>query len=68
MKKKALGNSSLFISPIGLGCMGFSHAYGMATERAEAERTIQAAYDMGYTFFDTAECYTGAAASYFCEE
>ncbi len=48
--------------------MGFSHAYGMATERAEAERTIQAAYDMGYTFFDTAECYTGATASYFYGE
>jgi len=59
MKKKALGNSSLFISPIGLGCMGFSHAYGMATERSEAERMIKTAYDMGYTFFDTAECYTG---------
>lgn len=59
MKKKALGNSSLFISPIGLGCMGFSHAYGMATERCEAERMIKTAYDMGYTFFDTAECYTG---------
>ena len=59
MKKKALGNSSLFISPIGLGCMGFSHAYGMATERSEAERMIKTAYDMGYTFFDTDECYTG---------
>ena len=59
MQKKSLGNSRLSISPIGLGCMGFSHAYGMATERTEAEKTIKAAYDMGYTFFDTAECYTG---------
>lgn len=59
MQKKSLGNSRLSISPIGLGCMGFSHAYGMATERTEAERTIKAAYDTGYTFFDTAECYTG---------
>lgn len=39
--------------------MGFSHAYGVATERAEAVRTMREAFDMGYTMFDTAECYTG---------
>lgn len=39
--------------------MGFSHAYGAPTERFEAISAIRAAFDIGYTFFDTAECYIG---------
>lgn len=45
------------VSALGLGCMGFSHAYGAPTERTEAVRLIQQAADMGYSFFDTAEVY-----------
>lgn len=59
MKTRRLGNSNLEVSSVGLGCMGFSHAYGFATEKRQAEKTIFDAYDMGYSFFDTAECYTG---------
>ena len=48
----------LRVSAVGLGCMGFSHAYGAPTERKEAVRSIRAAYeDAGVTFFDTAEVY-----------
>lgn len=47
------------VNPVGLGCMGFSHAYGEPTEKAAAVEMIQKAYAMGYNFFDTAECYTG---------
>ena len=50
------------VTPVGLGCMGFSHAYGAPTERKEAVRMIHKAYEMGYDFFDTAECYTGVNA------
>lgn len=50
------------VSDVGLGCMGFSHAYGVAMEPSEAVRMIRRAYEMGYTFFDTAECYTGLYA------
>ena len=42
-----------------MGCMGFSHAYGAPTDRAEAIRVMEQAVEMGYTFFDTAESYTG---------
>ncbi|MBQ4396014.1 MAG: aldo/keto reductase [Clostridia bacterium] len=42
--------------------MGFSHAYGAPTEKSEAVTMIRKAYDMGYNFFDTAECYTGTNA------
>lgn len=45
------------MSAIGLGCMGFSHAYGKPTDNAEAARIIREAYEMGYTMFDTAEVY-----------
>jgi len=47
------------VSPIGMGCMGLSHASGAPTERKEAVKIIRQAFEMGYTFFDTAECYTG---------
>lgn len=50
------------MTPVGLGCMGFSHAYGAPTERKEAVLMIRKAYEMGYDFFDTAECYTGINA------
>lgn len=45
----------LTVSAIGLGCMGFSHAYGPPTEDGEAIQAIRTAFDMGYTMFDTAE-------------
>lgn len=56
MEKRILG-SSLEVSAVGLGCMGFSHAYGAPTEHREAMQMIRSAYDLGYTFFDTAEVY-----------
>lgn len=56
MENRILG-SSLKVSAVGLGCMGFSHAYGAPTEHREAMQMIRNAYDLGYTFFDTAEVY-----------
>ena len=60
MNTRTLG-AGLTVSAVGLGCMGFSHAYGAPTEWNEAARAIRAAYDMGYTLFDTAETYGTAA-------
>lgn len=59
MEKRRLGNSDLYVNPVGLGCMGFSHASGDPTEKDLAVRTLREAADMGYDFFDTAEAYTG---------
>ena len=56
MQTRTLG-TDLTVSAVGLGCMGFSHAYGAPTDEAEATRRIRRAYDLGYTFFDTAEVY-----------
>ncbi|SHO45243.1 aldo/keto reductase [Anaerocolumna xylanovorans] len=56
MEIRTLGNE-FKVSAVGLGCMGFSHAYGVPSKKDEAIRSIQAAYEMGYTLFDTAEVY-----------
>ncbi len=61
MQNRVLGKD-LEVSAVGLGCMGFTHAYGKALEESEAAKTVAEAAEMGYTFFDTAECYTGSRA------
>ncbi|WP_430615696.1 hypothetical protein IGJ42_002562 [Enterococcus sp. DIV1067f] len=48
---------SLAVSPIGMGCMGFSHGYGKVPEEKESIASIHKAYEFGCTFFDTAEAY-----------
>lgn len=62
MEKRQIGKTGIYVNAVGLGCMGFSHAYGMAEDKEIAVRTIRKAYDLGYDFFDTAECYTGENA------
>lgn len=57
MKKRILGNSGLEVSALGLGCMGLSYGYGPATDKQQAIDLIRSAYELGITFFDTAEVY-----------
>ncbi len=45
------------VSAIGMGCMGFSHGYGQGPSTAEALDLIRQAFDLGCTFYDTAEGY-----------
>ena len=59
MEKRRLGNSNLMVNPVGLGCMGFSHASGDPVPEADAVKALREAYELGYDFFDTAEAYTG---------
>src|ERR671917_157966 len=55
-EQRELGRSGLFVSAMGLGCMGMSEFYGQADE-AEAIATIHRALDLGVTFLDTADMY-----------
>jgi aryl-alcohol dehydrogenase-like predicted oxidoreductase len=57
MQKRKLGKSDLEVSALGFGCMGLSFGYGPATDRQQAISLIRKAYDLGVTFFDTAEAY-----------
>lgn len=61
MKYRVLGKD-LKVSAVSLGCMGMTHAYGAPSDEKEMAERIREAFDMGYTMFDTAECYTGVNA------
>ena len=45
------------LNPIGLGCMGLTHGYGVPPAPDEAARVLLAALDLGYDHLDTARLY-----------
>jgi len=57
MQKRKLGNSTLEVSALGLGCMSMSYGYGPPGDRQKMIEVIRAAVARGVTFFDTAEVY-----------
>lgn len=46
------------VSAIGLGCMGFTHAYGEGPSEAEGIHLVHYAFEKGCRLFDTAEMYS----------
>ena len=56
MKTRKLRDLS--VSAIGMGCMGFTHAYGDQPTEREGIRLVHRAFELGCTFFDTAEMYS----------
>ncbi|WP_180901232.1 aldo/keto reductase [Martelella soudanensis] len=56
MQKRKLGRNGPDVSALGYGAMGFHLAYGAADTQAGLD-LIKRAYDLGVTFFDTAELY-----------
>ena len=59
MKKVRLGQTDMYVNVVGLGCMGFSHASGAPLPKEESIRILREAHEIGYNFYDTAECYIG---------
>ncbi|MGX1023995.1 aldo/keto reductase [Flavobacterium sp. CS20] len=55
-KSTTLGNSTLNVNRLGLGCMGMSEFYGSFDE-SESIKTLHKAIDLGVNFFDTADMY-----------
>lgn len=51
MKKRQLGQSDLFVSELGLGCMSLS------TDLKKAQEIIETALEEGVNYFDTADLY-----------
>lgn len=56
MQTRTLGTQGLAASAVGYGSMGITMAYG-AADAEGGSSAIQRAYDLGVTFFDTAELY-----------
>jgi aryl-alcohol dehydrogenase-like predicted oxidoreductase len=55
MRTRKIGH--LEVSAVGLGTMGFSHGYGPGVGDDEAVDLMRAAFDLGCTFYDTAQSY-----------
>lgn len=51
IKKRQVGNSDLYVSEIGLGCMS------LGTDEQKANEIIQTALQQGINYFDTADLY-----------
>lgn len=59
IRKRRLGSTDLFVSPIGLGCWQFANVRGFwnSIGQEDVNRIIKAALDGGINWFDTAELY-----------
>jgi aryl-alcohol dehydrogenase-like predicted oxidoreductase len=56
--KRRLGSSNVSLSPVGLGCMGFSWGYrDESVDEAAAIEVIHRALDLGVDHLDTADAY-----------
>lgn len=56
MHYRTLGNSTLTVSAVGLGCMSMSGVYGKGDD-AESIAVIHRALDLGVTFLDSSDMY-----------
>ena len=57
MQKRKLGNSTLEVSALGLGCMRMTYGDSPIGDKQEMIAFLHSAVERGITFFDTAEVY-----------
>lgn len=51
METRKLGSSDLFVTAVGFGCMS------IGTDKREAQKILETAYELGIRYFDTADLY-----------
>ncbi len=56
MIQRSLGTKGPLVSALGLGCLSFGGTFGTTTDAA-SQATLDAAWDQGIQFFDTANIY-----------
>jgi aryl-alcohol dehydrogenase-like predicted oxidoreductase len=57
METRTLGDSSLAVSVVGLGCNNLGRPGTFTADQAGTDEVVHAALDAGVTFFDTADIY-----------
>lgn len=57
MERRRIGNTSLEVSPVALGCWPISGMTSLDVNEHDSLRTIEAALELGINFLDTAYCY-----------
>ena len=62
METRTLGTDGFKVSTIGFVCIGLSHGYGNPVDPRSGIALIREAFELGVTFFDTAETNVGAAS------
>jgi len=62
MQQRAFGNTGLTVPEIGLGCWQLGGGWGNDWNDGIAQQTLQAAFDSGVRFIDTADVYGDGAS------
>jgi aryl-alcohol dehydrogenase-like predicted oxidoreductase len=55
--QRRLGKSDLFVTPVAMGCWPITGITSVDVNESDSLATLQAAFDSGINFFDTAYCY-----------
>lgn len=63
MELRPLGNTSLRVSPVALGCWPIAGMTSSGANDADSLATIRACFDLGVNFLDTAYCYGASGQS-----
>ncbi len=56
-EKRTLGRTEIEVTPVAMGCWPIAGMTSLGVNDADSLKTLQAAFDAGINFFDTAYCY-----------
>lgn len=62
-ERREIGRTGIFVSPVAMGCWPIAGMTSLNVNDADSIATLNAAFDAGVNFFDTAYCYGAAGES-----